>query len=92
MVNPGKNSKITAVRLPLNILKEIDTIAGKGNRSKFILSAIEKELKRQKRLAFIQKEEGFITGKLVPDRRPEEGDDTLAFINRLREKDVRADD
>jgi hypothetical protein len=92
MANPGKNSKITAVRLPLHILKEIDAIAGKGNRLKFILSSIEKELKRQKRLAYVQKEEGFISGELVPDKRPEEGDDTLAFINRLREKNVRADD
>lgn len=89
MVNVGKDSKITAIRLPFKILKDIDAIAGKGNRSKFILSAIEKELRRQRRLAYIQKGEGFIADELVPDRRPEEGDDTLAFVNRLREKDVR---
>lgn len=91
MVHVGKDSKITAVRLPFKILQDIDAIAGKGNRSKFILSAIEKELRRQRRLAYLQGGEGFITGELVPDRRPEEGDDTLAFVKRLREKDARAD-
>ncbi|WXJ94234.1 hypothetical protein MCACP_07050 [Neomoorella carbonis] len=84
----GRVSKMTAVRLPLKVIHEIDTMVGKGNRSKFIAMAIEKELKRQKRLAYVQNSEGLWQGDLVPDKKPGE-DDTLAFVNRLRELDER---
>jgi hypothetical protein len=54
---------------------------GKGNRSRFIAAAIEKELKRQARLAHIEKGEGFIPDDL----------DALDFVNRLRSWDGRGD-
>lgn len=75
---PG-NSKITAVRLPLEIVQKIDALVGKGNRSRFIAEAIEKELKRRARLAYIEGAEGFFGDDL----------DALAFINRLRASDER---
>ncbi|PRR74900.1 hypothetical protein [Neomoorella humiferrea] len=81
----GRVSKMTAVRLPLSVIHEIDTMVGKGKRSKFIAMAIEKELKRQKRLAYVQNSEGLWQGELVPDKKPGE-DDTLAFVNRLRRR------
>jgi len=87
---PDKVSKMTAVRLPLKVIEDIDSMFGKGQRSKFIVTAIEKELKRQKRLNYISNNEGFIAGDLVPDRRSEE-DDTLAFVNRLRASDRKID-
>ena len=59
---------------------------GKGNRSKFIVNAIVKELKRQKRLKYISESDGFIDYELVPDKQPDE-DDTLAFVNLLRTSD-----
>lgn len=73
------NSKITAVRLPLGIVQKIDALVGKGNRSRFIAEAIEKELKRRARLAHIAGAEGFIADDL----------DTLTFVNRLRAVDER---
>ncbi|MDQ0285897.1 Arc/MetJ-type ribon-helix-helix transcriptional regulator [Desulfofundulus luciae] len=73
------NSKITAVRLPLGIVQKIDALVGKGNRSRFIAAAIEKELKRKARLAHIAGAEGFIADDI----------DTLAFVNRLRAADER---
>jgi Arc/MetJ-type ribon-helix-helix transcriptional regulator len=86
----GRVSKMTAVRLPLKVIDEIDTMVGKGYRSRFIATAIEKELMRQKRLAYIQKSEGLFQHDLVADKKPGQ-DDTLAFINRLRASDVRTD-
>lgn len=73
------SSKITAVRLPLGIVQKIDALVGRGNRSRFIAAAIEKELKRKARLAHITGAEGFIADDL----------DTLAFVNRLRAMDKR---
>ncbi|HHW43037.1 hypothetical protein GFC01_03670 [Desulfofundulus thermobenzoicus] len=73
------NSKITAVRLPVGIVQKIDALVGRGNRSRFIATAIEKELKRRARLAHIASAEGFIADDL----------DTLAFINCLRAMDER---
>lgn len=67
-------SHITAVRLPVKVVCKIDSLVGKGNRSRFIAAAIEKELKRQVRLAHIEKGEGFIPDDL----------DALDFVNRLR--------
>lgn len=81
-----KASRVTAVRLPVRILKDIDDMVGKGKRSRFIITAIEKELKRQRRLSYIKNLPGLITDDLVPDRKPEE-DDTLAFVNKLRAAD-----
>ncbi|RJX16842.1 MAG: hypothetical protein C4570_09105 [Ammonifex sp.] len=73
------HSKVTAIRLPLAIMKKIDALVGKGNRSKFIATAIEKELKRQARREFIATSTGFIDDDV----------DTLVFINRLRAGDER---
>jgi len=73
------NSKVTAVRLPPGIVKKIDALVGKGNRSRFIAAAIERELKRRARLAYIEGAEGFFNDDL----------DTLAFVNRLRASDER---
>ncbi len=86
----GKASRMTAVRLPLKVIYEIDTMVGKGKRSRFITAAIKKELMRQKRLAYIQKSEGLFRDDLVTDKKPGE-DDTLAFINRLRASNVRTE-
>ncbi|HHW41616.1 MAG TPA: hypothetical protein GXX19_10815 [Syntrophomonadaceae bacterium] len=44
-----KASQITAVRLPAEVVCRIDTLVGKGNRSKFIAAAVEKELNPPKR-------------------------------------------
>ncbi|RJQ28240.1 MAG: hypothetical protein C4589_06835 [Peptococcaceae bacterium] len=76
---PHRNSRITAVRLPLIIVQKIDALVGKGNRSKFIAIAVERDLKRQARLAHISGSEGFFDDDV----------DTLAFVNRLRASDER---
>lgn len=73
----ASNSKITAVRLPLGVVQKIDALVGKGNRSRFIAAAIEKELKRRARLAHMASAEGFIADDL----------NTLSFVNRLRAAD-----
>jgi len=86
----GRASRMTAIRLPLKIIDEIDTMVGKGNRSRFIATAIEKELMRQKRLAYIQKSAGLFQDDLVADKKPGE-DDTLSFINHLRTSDARTE-
>lgn len=79
MTSSSGNSKITAVGLPVGIVQKIDTLVGRGNRSRFIAAAIEKELKRKARLAHIAGAEGFIADDL----------DALAFVNRLRAADER---
>lgn len=73
------SSKITAIRLPPGIVQKIDALVGRGNRSRLIAAAIEKELKRRARLSRIRSAEGFIADDL----------DTLAFVNRLRATDER---
>lgn len=73
------DSKVTAVRLPPGIVQKIDALVGKGNRSRFIAAAVERELKRKARLAHIEGSEGFIDDDL----------DALAFVNRLRASDER---
>lgn len=80
-ISKKKSSKITAVRLPLPMVQKIDALVGKGNRSKFITTAIEKEIKRQERLADILSSEGFIDDEV----------DTLGFVNRLRASDTRVE-
>lgn len=74
-------SKITAIRLPEDVVSGIDALVDKGNRSRFIADAVEKELKRQARLAHLEECGGFIPDDL----------DTLAFVNRLRARDERTD-
>ncbi|MGI9860828.1 hypothetical protein SDD30_05485 [Moorella naiadis] len=86
----GRASRMTAIRLPVKIIDEIDTMVGKGNRSRFIATAIEKELMRQKRLAYSQNAAGLFPDDLVAAKKPGE-DDTLAFINHLRASDVRTE-
>jgi len=61
------------------IVEKIDALVGKGNRSRFIALAVERELKRQARLAHISGSEGFFDDDV----------DTLAFIDRLRASDER---
>lgn len=73
------DSKVTAVRLPPGIVQKIDALVGKGNRSRFIAAAIERELKRKARLTHIEGSEGFIDDDL----------DALVFVNRLRASDER---
>ncbi|MGB9793169.1 MAG: YlcI/YnfO family protein [Thermacetogeniaceae bacterium] len=53
-------SQITAVRLPVEVVRKIDSLVGKGNRSRFIADAIERELKQQARLEYIEKEPGML--------------------------------
>ena len=67
MVDTSKLSRMTAVRLPVEVVKDIDALVGRGNRSKFITAAIEKELRRQKRLAYVRSSEGFISDEAIPD-------------------------
>ncbi|MCR4420400.1 MAG: hypothetical protein QHH27_10945 [Clostridia bacterium] len=70
---------MTAVRLPVRVIKEIDGLVGKGNRSKFIAGAIEKELRRQKRLAYLRSNQGLVSDEEIPD--------AVDFVNRLRGED-----
>ncbi len=80
--NPKKQaSQITAVRLPSEVVCRIDALVGRGNRSRFIAAAVEKELKRRARLAHLEEAGGFIPDDL----------DALVFVNRLRAWDERAD-
>lgn len=79
MVETSKLSRMKAVRLPLEVVKDIDALVGRGSRSKFITAAIEKELRRQKRLAYVRSSEGFISDEASPD--------TLEFVDRLRQTD-----
>lgn len=81
MSSGSGKKKIAAVRLPVDVVRKIDALVGKGNRSGFIAAAIEKELKRQARLAHVEKVEGFIPDDL----------DALDFVNKLRSWDRRAD-
>jgi len=71
------NSKVTAVRLPPGIVQKIDAMVGKGNRSRFIAEAVERELKRRARLAYVEGAEGFFDDDL----------DALTFVNHLRASD-----
>ncbi|MDN5300888.1 MAG: hypothetical protein PWQ60_402 [Thermoanaerobacteraceae bacterium] len=77
-VNP-KKTKMTAVRLPVSVIDKIDRLFGKGNRSKFIYEAIEKELKRRKRLEFIEKDTNLISDDIK---------DSVEYVNEMRKIDV----
>ena len=59
MGRPPLNVKPTVVRLPKGVAEQIDSIAGKKNRAKFIRAAIFNELKRLER-----------KGKSKTNRRP----------------------
>ena len=43
-----KNTKLTPVRFPVDLLSDLDQLVGPGKRSKFIIEATQKELLRLK--------------------------------------------
>ncbi|MCR4429715.1 MAG: hypothetical protein NUV45_01710 [Tepidanaerobacteraceae bacterium] len=74
-----KKTKMTAIRLPVSVIDKIDRLFGKGNRSRFIYEAIEKELKRRKRLLFIEEDANLISDDMK---------DSIEYVNEMRKFDV----
>ncbi|WP_422449117.1 YlcI/YnfO family protein [Thermoanaerobacterium sp. DL9XJH110] len=72
-------TKMTAVRLPVSVIEKIDSLYGKGNRSKFIYEAIEKELKRRKRLEFLEKDISLISDDIK---------DSVEYVDEMRKIDI----
>jgi len=83
-------SKVTAIRFPVELLEEMDRWVGKRGRSRFVIRAVERELRRlQQRKAG---EEAF--GAWAEADYPEFAtpEDTVAWISRHRREGDRAFD
>ncbi len=57
----------THVVLPRELLREIDTLAGRRGRSRFISEALEAELKRRRRVRAFESFAGSVTEGDVPE-------------------------
>ena len=71
----------THIVLPVQLAKDIDAIAGPRGRSAFLVELAEKEVRKQKLLAFMQRDEPAWRDEDHPDI-VEQG--TAAWVHNLR--------
>lgn len=51
-------TKVTPIRMPVDLVKSIDTYVGRRNRSRFLIEAAERELIRRKQLEAMKQAAG----------------------------------
>lgn len=79
-----ENTKLTPVRFPVDLLAELDKFVSEGGRSKFIIEATRKELKRVRQRKAIQNAAGIFKEKDYPEFGTPE--DTAEWVRKLREE------
>ena len=77
-------TKMTTIRFPADLLTEIDKYIGDGNRSKFIIDAIRKELHRLKHRKAIHNVAGIFDEIDYPEFKTSE--DASNWVRKIREE------
>ncbi len=62
-----ENTKLTPIRLPLDLLADLDTLVGNRQKSKFIIEATKKELLRLKQKRALQAAAGILKAEDYPE-------------------------
>ena len=75
-------TKLTSIRFPIELLTEIDKHIGDGNRSKFIIDAIHKELHRVKYKKAIRDVAGIFDENDYPELKTSE--DASNWVRKVR--------
>ncbi|CAA7601501.1 Hypothetical protein DEACI_2168 [Acididesulfobacillus acetoxydans] len=79
-----ENTKMTPIRMPVELLSELDKLVGPGKRSKFVIEATEKELLRLKQKKALQSTAGIFKEKDYPGFATRE--DSYDWVRQLREE------
>jgi len=82
-----ETTKLTPIRLPVDLLAELDSLVGRGQKSKFIIEATKKELLRLKQRKALQAAAGIFKGKEYPQFATHA--DVSAWVRNLREETER---
>lgn len=82
-----ETTKLTPIRLPVDLLADLDTLVGKRQKSRFIIEATRKELLRLKQKRALQ----AAAGAFRAEEYPEFGTaaDVAAWVRNLREETER---
>lgn len=79
---PEEKTKLTAVRFPESLLRELNRVVGRGRRSEFIVRATEKALLQLKQARALREYRGIFSAEDYPEfATPEK---TRAWVDRLR--------
>lgn len=78
-------SRLTPIRIPIDLLQAIDKHVGKGQRSKFIVEAAERELIRQRQLQAFEESAGAWKDEDHPDL-PSTMEGMARYMRRLRDE------
>jgi metal-responsive CopG/Arc/MetJ family transcriptional regulator len=79
-----ENTKLTPIRLPVDLLADLDSLVGKRQKSKFIIEATKKELLRLKQKKTLQAAAGILKTEDYPEFTT--AADVSAWVQRLREE------
>lgn len=79
-----EKTKLTPIRLPVELLNDLDAHIGEGQRSKFIVEATKKELVRLKQLKALKSAQGVFKAEDYAEFNTTEG--TSLWVRKLREE------
>lgn len=77
-----ETTKLTPIRLPVDLLADLDSFVGKRQKSKFIIEATQKELLRLKQRHALQ----AAVGVFKAEDYPEFTADVSAWVRKLRDE------
>lgn len=78
-------SRLTPIRIPIDLLQAIDEHVGTGQRSKFIVEAAERELVRQRQLRALAKSAGAWSHEDHPEL-PATAEGMAEYMRQTRDK------
>ncbi|MFZ5596417.1 MAG: hypothetical protein ACOY31_05325 [Bacillota bacterium] len=79
-----ESTRLTPIRLPVDLLSDLDKYVGKRQRSKFVIQATKKELIKLKQKKALQSASGIFNDKDYPQFAGEE--DVSSWVRKLREE------
>jgi metal-responsive CopG/Arc/MetJ family transcriptional regulator len=79
-----ETTKLTPIRLPVDLLADLDSFVGKRQKSKFIIDATKKELLRLKQKKALQAAAGVFKAQDYPEFTT--AADVSAWVRRLRDE------
>ena len=79
---PEEKTKLTAVRFPESLLRELNRIVGHGRRREFIVRATERALLQLKQARALRECRGVLSAEDYPEFATPEN--TKAWVERLR--------
>ena len=82
-----ETTKLTPIRLPVDLLADLDSFVGQGQKSKFIIEATRKELLRLKQRKALQAAAGIFKGEEYPEFATHV--DVAAWVRNLRDETER---